>query len=71
MIFKIVFFISAYYGGLYSQNPIVIVVTIAYLGLGGLAFAAMGFGGSGGIVVGLMGIAMVIGAGHIFLTHRD
>ncbi len=71
MIFKVVFLISAYFGGLYSKNPIAIVFSIAYLGIGGFSFAAMGFGGSSGILVGLMGIAMVIGAGHVFLTHRD
>ncbi len=70
MIAKLLFLVASYFSGLNSENPIVIAVAIAYLAIGGLAFSAMRFIGSSGILAGLVGIAMIIGALHVFFYHR-
>lgn len=70
MIAKMLFLVASYFSGLNSENPIVITVAIAYLAIGGLAFSVMGFAGSSGILAGLVGIAMLAGALHVFFHHR-
>ena len=70
MVIKLVLLIAAYIKGLHSENGVVIAIAIAYLAIGGLGFTAMGFMGNGGILSGIIGITMILGAGHVFFYHR-
>lgn len=61
-VFRIGGLIGSYLGAMSSDNPIVLVLTVGYLAVGGAVFFFIGFGGN--IPMLILGATMLFGAFH-------
>ena len=68
--FKVLLLLGCYNRARDSENPWVIVLCIAYLTIGGIAFLIFGLSGEKSAIGIVLGILMIAGAIHARFVHR-